>query len=454
MTTETLIALQPYKYQRDDVELLKRPEYAKCILGHQMRVGKTIEVLMLARDLGLENILVVCPKSVVPVWPYEAERWFGKEFADRFVVMNYEKLLRDDIFALLTQTKWDLIVYDEAHKLKNPKAKRTKAAVSVAARSKRLLLASGTIQQNGPQDLFSPFHMIDPVTFPKYIPFINEYCIQTRLPKYPFPTIIVGAKNKEKLAAELSKRMIRRRLIDVQPDLPPILSIETIPIELGDEQLLKYMQMEEELFVMLDNGEKINAPCVLAQRLRLRQICLEPNLLSENNKISSPSAKTLAMLEALDSRGKDEGKTLIFTYFEKYARILQTEIVKTGMPCGIYTGQESSEERLSIYRKFQDQEEPRVLVGTIGAMSLGLTLTRADVVMMPDWWWNPAVNDQAIYRTQGTGQIRPVHVLDFWAKGTIEDAMHRTLAGKQKMFTDIVDADIAAIEELRRMRSK
>jgi SNF2 family DNA or RNA helicase len=216
--------------------------------------------------------------------------------------------------------------------------------------------------------------------------------------------------------------------------------------------------MEEELFTLLDNGEKVNAPGVLAQRLRLRQLCLEPNLLASESeaRISSPSAKTSAIIDMLEERGNDstEGKTIVFTWFERYVRILEQEVKRTGISYATYTGQESSDDRIIIQKQFLEETNPRILIGTIGAMGLGLNLTAADVEIFPDWHYNPAVNEQAIYRAQGEGQTRPLHVIDMWAKGTIEDAVHRTLSIKQRDFRDVVELDTAAIQELRRMRGK
>jgi len=414
--------LKLYPYQEEDVNwLLAHP---RSILGSEMGVGKTIEVLKLCEQVSAENVLVICPKSLIAEWQYQIEQWLGKEWLDKFVVFNYEKLLNEELASLLSQTHWDVICFDECHKLKNPKAKRTKAAFLLSDHT-RLILASGTPMQNGPQDLWSLLHLLEPSHFPNYYAFIATYCIIQQLPKPPFPKIIVGTRNKEQLRETLQSRMLRREKKDVLKDLPDKV-YRTIPVELEDSQRGKYKSMEDELFVLLDSGEKITAPAAMAQLIRLRQICLEPNLLSEDHKTSSPSAKTGLILELLSSA---TNPVIIFTYFEKYATLLSQELHKAKIPCALYTGQQTAEERATRVREFQSGKY-RVLIGTITSMGLGLTLTAADTVIFSDWWYNPAVNDQAIDRLHRIGQTRSVQVIDLWAKSTIEDAMHRTINRK------------------------
>lgn len=439
MTTE----LKLYPYQTEDVQwLLQHP---KCILGSEMGTGKTIEVLMLCKSVEAENVLVVCPKSLIAEWQFQIEQWLGKEWLDKFVIFNYEKLLNSQLTSMLIQTPWDLICFDETHKLKNPKAKRTKAAFLLSNHS-RLILASGTPMQNGPQDLWSLLHLVAPASYSNYNLFLNEYCIIQQLPKPPFPRIIVGAKNKEQLREQLGRYMLRREKRDVLKDLPSK-TFRTIPVQLDDEQWEKYKSMENELFVLLDSGEKITAPAAMAQLIRLRQICLEPNLLSEEHKISSPSTKTKLILDLLDSA---TNPVIIFTYFERYATLLSQELHKARIACALYTGQQTAEERAIKVREFQGNKY-KVMIGTITSMGLGLTLTAADTAIFADWWYNPAVNDQAIDRLHRIGQTHPVTIVDLWAKGTIEDAMHRTMNRKRVMFNSIV-ANEATIEELREMR--
>ena len=412
-----------------------------------MGVGKTIEVLALAKKLDLKSVLVICPKSLISEWEYQIEQWLGKEWLDRFVILNYEKIRSYITTNTINEYDWDLICFDECHKLKNYKAKQTKGALEITKNGSRVILMSGTPMVAGPQDLFPLLKIIDRKTFSSYTAFVQRYCVIVQLPKPPFPRIIVGARQetKEELSNILSRYMIRREKKDVL-DLPPKL-YRTIPVELEPSQLAKYKQMEEELFVMLDNGEQIYAPAVTAQITRLRQICLEPNLLSETEKVSTPSTKTTLLLELIEGT---KGPLVVYTAFEKYTRILSQELTKHKIPHTLFTGTVKPADRTTAIREFQ-QGKYKVLIGTITTMGLGVTLTASHTVIFTDNYWTPAVNEQAVDRLHRIGQTEPVDVLDMWAKGTIEDHVHKVKARKEKIVSEIM-LRTKVIESLRRER--
>lgn len=438
-----------YPYQVEDVkELIARP---KVILGSVMRAGKMIEVLELVRELDLWQVLVVCPKPLVAEWEYKIEIWLGPEWKSRFDVYNYEKLRRKDLVQLMCQVGYELIVMDECHKVKNRTTKQTKGAIELARSTQRLILASGTPMENHPGELWTLLHMIDPNVFKSYWTFVERYCIVTQIPKPPFPKVIVGARSstKQELRELLSHYMLRREkheLLDHngRPIVGTRAPTRTIPVQLTDEQLLAYITMEDQMFALISSGEKITSPNVLSQRLRLRQICLEPNLLSPTNKVSSPSAKTEVVLELADDLDKP---FVVVTCFEQYARILTRELLKNGYKAVEFSGApDVAPNRHQIVQNFQDGKYD-VMVGTITSMGLGLTLTAAHQIVLTDQHYNPQVMDQAISRLEGTGQTYPVEAIDLWAKDTIEDHLHKVLERKSKMFKDIVVTEQEVWEE-------
>jgi len=306
---------------------------------------------------------------------------------------------------------------------------------------------SGTPMMAGPQDLFSLLNIIDANTFKSYKAFVERYCIIVQLPKPPFVNIIVGVRKdtREELSNTLSKYMIRREKKDVL-DLPPK-TYRTIPVELEPSQFDKYLQMENYLFTLLDSGEKITAPAVTAQITRLRQICLEPNLLSQTEKVSSPSAKTLLLLDLIEGINSP---IVVYTVFEKYTRILSEELTKHHISHTLYTGTVSVDNRTKAKMEFQ-QGKYKVLLGTITTMGLIITLTISHTVIFTDNYWTPAVNEQAVDRVHRIGQVHPVDILDMWAKGTIEDHVHRVLSRKEKPIGEIM-LRAKVLESLRQER--
>jgi len=418
-----------YPYQVEDVQWLQ--ERPRCILGSDMGIGKTLEALALTQKLSLDSTLVICPKSLVSEWEMQIERWLGKERLDNFVVLNYEKLRKPLLCNKLNEYKWDLIVFDECHKLKNIKAKQTKGAFNICRNGSRVILMSGTPMLAGPQDLFSLLKIVDPQTFTSYWTFVNYFCQVVQLPKYPFPRIIVGSKNSEQLSVILSDIMLRRKKEEVL-DLPKK-TYRTIPVTLEAEQRKKYKQMEDELFVLLDSGEKITAPAVLAQMTRLRQICLDPNLLSQERK-STPSTKTLLLLDLLEGTNEP---IVIFTAFEQYARILDSELTKHKISHVLYTGSVKTESRRRAVNEFQEGKH-KALIGTITTMGLGITLTRASTVIFTDSFWTPAINEQCIDRLHRISQTKPVLAIELFTEQTIEAHVHRVIQRKNRAISSVL----------------
>lgn len=435
--------LKLYPYQEQDVEeLIKRP---RIILGSVMRAGKMIETFELVKRLDLQNILIICPAPMVPEWKYNIEFRMGVEWLSRFDIYNYEKLRKKDFTSAVHDMHYDLIVMDEAHKVKNRKAQQTEGAFAIAQSSPRFMLATGTPMTGYPDNLWALLHMIDPPSFGSYWKFAERYCVIQQLPKPPYPRIITGSKNKQELKELLARYMLRREKEELlDHDGHPIIvdraPTRTIPVELTDSQLLKYQSMEEELFTLLDSGELITAPIVLAQRNRLRQLCLEPNLLASDplDKVSSPSAKTQIILELAED---SDSPLLVATYYEQYARILTRELLKQGFKAVEYSGApDIVPTRHQTVLDFQAGKY-EVLVGTISSIGLGLTLTASHRVVFTDLFWDPTLVDQLISRLEGSGpprQVYPVEMIDLWAKGTVEDHLHKVMARKHRDFRDIV----------------
>jgi len=430
-----------------------------------MGVGKTIEALKLCQELDLKHVLVICPKTLVAEWfwqtevvcdegaltPHEDSRYehrlSGLDVnAPHFVVVNYDLLINKQCWGALMSVKWDCIILDECHKIKNHKAKRTRAIYLMTPGVPRVILMSGTPMQNNPSDLFPLFHILNPMLYRSHTDWVSNFCVMTlmKLPSGKQFRQIVGAKNQEQLRILLTYNMLRHTKQEVLPQLPDK-QYRTIPVSLGPERK-QYDTMEKELFALLDSGEIVTAPAVIAQLIRLRQICLEPNLLAEE-KTSTPSNKTLTIMELVE--GTDE-KLVVFSYFAQYIRILKRELDKRDIKYVTIIGDQKPSERLHAIHEFQEGVA-QVCLGTIGAMGLGITLTAAHTVIFCDLFYNPAVNEQAEDRLHRIGQKNAVTVIDLYCQGTIEDAVHRVVRRKQKMFNEIIGIQ-RSVDELRKLR--
>jgi len=215
--------------------------------------------------------------------------------------------------------------------------------------------------------------------------------------------------------------------------------------------------MQNEFFALLDSGETIKSPKVIAQMIRLRQICLEPYLLShEPVKPSTPSNKTQTLLDLLEDTTE---KVLVFSFFEQYIRILCQVLEDRGIKHVTITGKKTPTENSTSEKAFQNDTSVRVCLGTIGSMGECWTLTEAKIIVFTDIFWNPAINDQCEDRSYGRAnkgleQDESVLIIDLFNQGTIEERVHNVVRRKEAMINAIVSKDMTSeiIQSMQRER--
>lgn len=457
--------------------------HPRCLNGNFLGSGKTIEALALVDSLEHRHVLVICPKSLINEWFWQVETWLDGDAltphetsqydhrlagldlnGPRFVIANYDLLTNPKCWSALRGVKWDTIIFDEAHRLKNHKAKRTRNAYLLTPYINRVLLMTGTPIQNSPADLFPLFHILNPSKYHNYHWWINTFCVMEEEEIWlkgpngkPRPQIIKrivpGQSNHTlELNQLLHLYMVRREKHEVLKDLPPKV-YRTIPVTLGHERT-QYMQMENEYFALLDNGELISSPKASAQMMRLRQICCDPYLMAtEEGRTSSTTNKTQALLDLLEDT--DDQKMVVYTFFEQYVRILSQELTKADISHVIVTGKEKGTQRTAAQQAFQNDPSIRVMLGTIGALQEGLTLTEAKMVVFMDRWWNPSVNEQCEDRVygrvnKGLDQKESTLIIDLFNEGTVEEHVHAVIAGKKEMTEAVVTAKV--VDLMRRYR--
>ena len=324
---------------------------------------------------------------------------------------------------------WDVVIVDEAARIKNRKAKRTKAVWKLAHKSRYLWLLTGTPVQNRPDELWSLLHAIDPQRWSSYWQFVERHCEIVH--NFFGGVEIRGIIDKNAFAAEVAPVMLRRtrELLD----LPP-LTEEEVYVELAGEQSRIYREMERNFIASLDSdrkaGKYVVAPSILAKITRLRQIACSPALVGG----ADVSAKTEALLELLEDVTTDH-KVLVFTTFAEYVKLLLPRLGAYNPV--VVTGSVSMKQRDEAAQTFQLNDDCRVLIGTTDAMSEGLNLQAAGVVVFLDLSWTPSAIDQAIGRAYRRGQTSPVHVVKLIAAGTVDEDIVKLLSWKRGVIRDV-----------------
>jgi SNF2 family DNA or RNA helicase len=416
------LPFRPYPYQVKGIAFLM-PRHA-ALLADEMGLGKTAQVIVALRLLlgsGLiRRVLVVCPKPLVVNWTRELRTWAddvpfeviggdtptrkAQWLASRFPVklINYELLTRDTEFAADPSVHFDVVVLDEAQRIKNGDSKAAQVACSISR--DRSWAMTGTPIENHVTDLVNIFAFVDP----------------GRIPPNTSP----------KLLPELTRDTILRRVKEqVATDMPPKV-VQDVFLELTAEQRATYDRAENDGVIQLNAlGETITVQHVFELVMRLKQICNFDPATGESAKLE----QLLADMQEVADNGR---KAIIFSQWVAPLETLAEALAPYG-PL-LYHGQVPHRERQPILDRFRSDPSKHVLLMSYGTGSVGLNLQFANYVFLFDRWWNPAVEDQAINRAHRLGQKETVFVKRFISQNTIEGRIAEVLERKRQLFEELI----------------
>jgi SNF2 family DNA or RNA helicase len=416
------VPFEPFSYQLEGIAFLM-PRHG-ALLADEMGLGKTAQAILALRLMfhqGLiRNTLIVCPKPLVHNWCRELRMWAPDLPHEVFPsdpdlrrtawnvsncplkIVNYEALTRDADLACAPGVFFDVVVLDEAQRIKNKESKTAQVVQNLnRARSWAL---TGTPIENSHDDLINIFAFVDPGRVPSDTP-----------PK--------------RLAQITSDCILRRTKDDVQSDMPPKI-FRDLTLDLTPAQLTAYERAENEGIVQLNElGETISVQHVFHLVMRLKQICNFDPLTGESAKLE----QLLTDMEEVAANGR---KAIIFSQWVEPLEIL-ADALQQYNPLQ-YHGRISQNERTPILDQFKADPDRHVLLMSYGSGSVGLNLQFTNYVFLFDRWWNPAVEDQAINRAHRIGQRHPVTVTRFLAENTIEARIANVLEAKRKVFNDLV----------------
>jgi SNF2 family DNA or RNA helicase len=315
-------------------------------------------------------------------------------------------VLRLDI-EKLTEGAWEMVILDEAQTIRNPESQVARSAYRLNAGFK--LNLSGTPVENSLEDLWSQFH------------FLNPGLLGSRREFEEGIARAVKSGDSEaagRLRTRVTPFILRRLKRDVAKELPPKTEV-VLACELSSEERTLYQAIlgasRMELVERLEHGEGIFS--ALEILLRLRQACCHPELLPGQSAESS--SKVDMLVESLCASIEQGHRALVFSQWTSLLDLVEPHLVSRGISFSRIDG--STANRSEVVDQFQRPDGPQVMLLSLKAGGLGLTLTAADHVYILDPWWNPAVEDQAADRAYRIGQENPVIVHRLVAQDTIEE---------------------------------
>lgn len=321
----------------------------------------------------------------------------------------------------------NMIIADESHRLKNSASLSGKALLALTCDYQISL--TGTPVMNKPLDVYTTLYWIG---YEKHslFQFRKHYCILGGFGNHQ----IVGYKNLSELQAVLDKCMLRRLKSEVL-DLPEKIYIDDY-VEMTREQIKLYEDVRENI---INNIDKIKlSPNPLVQLIRLRQVTGNPSLLS--TKVKGISPKFERMLQIIEDVIENGKKCLVFSNWTDVINPAYELCVSKNYNPALYTGA-NKDSRENEKDKFMNDANCKVLLGTMGAMGTGLTLTAATTVIFLDEPWNRATKDQCEDRVHRIGTKESPNIITIMCKGTIDEKIHDIVYRKGKLSDILIDKE-------------
>jgi len=407
-------------YQKDGIAWLERLRDLGlgAILADDMGLGKTLQAIAVCQAPAL----VVCPTSVLRSWRDQLERfrpglpvsiYHGSERAlprpeHRGVVLTSYAILRMDS-ALLTDIPWKTLILDESQTIRNPDSQVARAAhVLASAKPQAFRVAlTGTPIENRLEDLWSQVQFSNP----GFLGVLED-----------FKELLRGdeAETVTRLKRRLKLILLRRRKIDVAKELPPRTE-SRLDCELSDSERDLYgaLLSAGRARVLDEINSGASTLSALELLLRLRQAACHPGLVPGQSADSS--SKLELIVDALASAIAEGRKTLVFSQWTSFLDLIGRRLDTEGIRWDRLDG--STRDRGEVVERFQSDQGAPVLLLSLKAGGVGLTLTAADHILLCDPWWNPATEDQAADRAHRIGQTRPVLIRKLVALGTVEEKL-------------------------------
>jgi SWI/SNF-related matrix-associated actin-dependent regulator 1 of chromatin subfamily A len=432
-----------FKHQEDGIKFLMKNK--KCILADDMGLGKTYQSIVAALESGAERVLIICPSSLKINWMREVQNFCDDvsiitgSYWDpaRFTIINYDIL--KNFHTVKEKNKeyeeWelrreiadfnpDILILDEAHYVKNHKSKRGAILKDLSKNfsCERVWLLTGTPIANRPMDYYNLLSIIDSPITNNWVHYAKTYCEGMRFRKGgKYVWVTKGASNLDELASKTKRTILRRKKEDVL-DLPEKL---ITPVYLELENVDGYKSVWEDYLAKRKlEGKKGNPARDLVEMTLLRTF-----IAMETVPYSIEKAE-----EALELNKK----VIIFCNFNDEMDAFNRHFGNKAV-C-VRGGMSDKQKQLSVDR-FQEDDSCKVFVGQIKAAGVGLTLTKAEIVIMNSLDWVPGNHEQAEDRAYRIGQKETVNIYYMLMDDTIDTLVWDILNEKKKIIGTIMGED-------------
>jgi hypothetical protein len=444
---ETKMPLFPY--QREGMLHLAFTE--RALLADEMGLGKTIQAIaacaLLHRMEQARHVLVVTPASLKSEWEEQIQRFTALPYqlvfggrarrlaaytgAPFFTIVNYEQMLADslDVNARLQP---DIVVLDEAQRIKNWSAKTTQAIKRL--RSRYAFILTGTPIENRLDELYSLMDFLNPSLLGPLFRFNREYY---ELDERGRPS---AYRNLDKLRQRVKPFILRRRKADVETELPERTDRNHF-VPLSAEQQGEYDGHEGVVAKLASMASRrpLTQPeqDKLMRHLNMMRMVCDTDYILNSEHRACPKIKELEKILE-ECRDNQDVKVIIFSEWTRMLELGRDLCQRLRLGFAWHTGAVPQKRRRAEINLFKSDPRCRVFLSTDSGAA-GLNLQNASVVINCDLPWNPAKLEQRIARAWRKHQTRPVTVVNLISENTIEHRMLETLSNKQALSDGVLD---------------
>ena len=391
----------------------------RVLLGDEMGLGKTVQAIaamVSRRNSGATHFAVVCPASVLANWCREITKHSdlsvsmihgsGRDAAlaqwikqGGVAVTTYETTAH---FVTEDDFRFDMMVVDEAHYIKNAGAQRTVNVKKLCEKAERLLFMTGTAIENKVDEMIALMNVLQPEIASK----VKGMAFMSSAPQF-----------REAVAPVY----YRRRREDVLTELPELMESKEWCTLSGEE-------------------EKLYEQAVLDRRYAdARRVSWSVTDLSQ-------SCKAKRLQELLGEALEEERKVIVFSFFldtiEKVCSMLGERCV------GPINGSVTPQRRQQMIDEFDEAPTGAVLAAQIQSGGTGLNIQSASVIVICEPQLKPSIENQAISRAYRMGQARNVLVYRLLCENTVDEKITDMLAEKQAVFDAFADRSVIAEETM------
>lgn len=360
-------------------------EKKRALLALDCGLGKTRVCIELAKELK-KALNIVCPAYLKSNWEAEIEKW---KYPYGYVVASYEGSMK-------SKYRQGILVLDEAHYLRNWTAARTKNCIKhLAPQFKRVVLSTATPLINSASDLHPLVSICEPGKWGKHKDFVNEYCIKIPDNFKPDGFRYVGVRREEKLFTKMRPFTFIRSKGEVLKELP--------------EKIMQDIILET-------RASERSHPLIMGEVVLGK---LTEEIKSERRRVGL--LKLPAVSEFIESVNLEKHSVVVFAWhqdvIEALAKKFEAPFVHGGIPAN---------QRSKLIYEFQSKKFP-LLIASIGACGVGVNLHAADIAVFAEIPWTAAELKQCEDRLHRIGQQSSVHIYRFLAKGTIDEAIKKSV---------------------------